>query len=260
MARKIRNLFLFSLVTTVVSAFVLMGRSAGAAVIYVDTGHGSTSAYQTGSNWANVRNGGGTTSNLVDINNVATSVDITLSAGSASATSGDMPAVGTDAYNLFNGFLNADGVTSINSDNGTIGITFSNLDVNATYDVAMFGNRINTNANNNEDNPETFEISGADAFTNVSSTGTIINASTTAFDTRNNDATGFIARWTGVSPGIDGQFSITLKDGNKINYLNAIRLESVAPPAVPEPTSILLCLIGSIGLVVVMRRVRKRGA
>jgi len=74
--------------------------------VYVDLSHTSNDAYQTGTNWANVRNGPGTTEKLVDINGIATEIDLAVIGGSSSPDHGLMPASGTDAYNLFNGYVN----------------------------------------------------------------------------------------------------------------------------------------------------------
>ena len=212
--------------------------SANAAVTYVDLSQvGGT--YTVGANTVNVRNTSGTTSDLKDITGNDTAIDVTLAnAGSSTTTVGLMPSSGTDGYNLFNGFVDAVGVTAVF--NATTTVTFSDLDPNMLYDIALLGNRINDAVASGD---ETFTISDVDASNNISSV--ITTATTSAFDLRSNTISGYIARWDGISPGADGDLVVTIS-GDSV-YLNAVRLESV-----PEPTT--TALLGLGGLALILRR------
>jgi len=70
--KQLRNVL-----AVVVAALASLLASAHAQIVYVDMSQAGGN-YQVGANWVNVRNGNGTAENLVDIANVATTFDVTL--------------------------------------------------------------------------------------------------------------------------------------------------------------------------------------
>lgn len=156
------------------------------------------------------------------------------------------PAAATPAAVLFNipGLNLSNGMIYEGGTNGTGATTFTltNLNPNALYDLAFYGDR-----NLGADGLERFVLGGADAATNISSTG-IFDAFTTDQQTRPNAATGHVIRWTDINPGADGIITVTMDpeftSANNIAYLNAMRLEEL-----PEPTTITMGLLGVLGFI-----------
>jgi hypothetical protein len=128
-------------------------------------------------------------------------------------------------------------------------ITLTGLNPALLYDLALYGHR-----NATADAVERFTLGGADAAVNSSSIG-IQSTFVTDMETRPNQTTGNVVRWTGVNPGADGMITVLVDPGfdgetTNISYLSAMRLE-----AVPEPSSALLLGFGA--LVWQFRRRRK---
>ena len=164
------------------------------------------------------------------------------------------PAASTPADPLFN-------VTGLNLNNGLIyegggggsgftTFTFSGLDANLLYDVALYGDR-----NLTTDGAERFTLGGADSATNSSSTGIVGPGEfITDMETRPNAATGNVVHWTAIDPGADGIITIDIdpefnNNLSNIAYLSAVRLE-----ATPEPATMSLLVLG--GLAMLRRRRR----
>jgi hypothetical protein len=171
---------------------------------------------------------------------------------------GTNAASGTDAYRVFNGFVDlaAGDLRSIEIEAGdAYQYTFENLDPGATYEFA--GTAVRGNAAYT-DRWTLVEIQGADSFRAAHSTGSgVVTAglagNQVAIWTGGNAAAGqgYIAQWLDIDPGSDGIFHVVSThyqgsvptqvhptgraDGNKGYGLAAIRLiENVAagPPAV----------------------------
>ena len=146
-----------------------------------------------------------------------------------------------DAASLFNGFVNANGMTDFE---GVVTLEFSGMDPNRDYDVALYASRGDYDLQTTRQH--SFTISGVDAFANVSSDGATIATSETENDTasydvtrNSNAATGYVARFTAVRPGANGEFQIVITSENFIE-INAMRFEMLTRPkdaAKNSPTS-----------------------
>ena len=149
-------------------------------------------------------------------------------------TLGSLSLPGTEAYDLFNDKLDAQGVLSYG--NSAVQLSFSHLDPELLYNVILFGNR-NQIAYTQRMTQVT--ISGADEFLNESSPETDFAGpldDTILVGNGYNTENGFVAKFTQIRSGEDGAFEITLSDGGSPNppkhYLNAMILEAVnAGPA-----------------------------
>lgn len=122
---------------------------------------------------------------------------------------GDDCAVGTDARSVFDPLATASlkGTVSYGSTGWSVYATFTGLNPAKTYEFVTTANR---NEPSYTDRFTRYTISGADAFVNESTPGTIITngGASTAFNTGDNTATGYVARWTGIRPGADKSFFV----------------------------------------------------
>ncbi len=123
-------------------------------------------------------------------------------------------AVGTDAYNTFNGFADMTGLVYYGTAGWYVDVEFTGLDPNKTYVFATSASRAkkNTEGAPGYDNRLTiYTISGVDSATNGSTTGTQEYQSDpyrVFFNTGNNHDEGYVARWTEINPGSDGTFKV----------------------------------------------------
>ena len=117
--------------------------------------------------------------------------------------------VGTDARNIFDpaSTVSLVGTVYYGATGWWVDVTFTGLNPAKPYTFVTTANRANTSYT---DRLTKYTISGADAFTNTSSTGTTIDGggASTTFCTGNNTATGYVARWTAINPGSDGSFKV----------------------------------------------------
>ena len=148
-----------------------------------------------------------------------TGVTLTTSQqGAAYVNYGAAPASGTDAYTLFNGFVDfrpsADGTgTSIEisgSDSYTLAFTGLDTGSDFTYDFAGTTLRGSSSYTNRW---TLVTLQGADAATPAHSTGNgvvVISPTQVALWTGYNSGSGqgFVAAWMGIDPGSDGAFSV----------------------------------------------------
>ena len=118
---------------------------------------------------------------------------------------------GTDAGNIFGfsgseivdlqGTLELDEISHYNT------MIFNNLDPTKYYDITLTSNRDNIDYAGARFTKVTIE--GADSYTNSSSTGVVVySESSVSFSVGYNTVNGYVARWTNVSPGADGSFSV----------------------------------------------------
>ena len=188
-----------------------------------------------------------------------TSVTLTVTdAGIHYASGADDPAPGTDAYDLFNGYVDLGSATGNSievsgSDHFTY--TFSDLDTDEVVTYTFHGTAIRGDSGyTNRWTLVTLE--GADAFTDAHSDGDgivtratnpALAANQVALWTGDNSQTnqGFVVGWADIDPGTDGVFEVIctqytgpvptsvdpggLADGDKGYGITGIRLEEVAP-------------------------------
>jgi len=134
------------------------------------------------------------------------------------ATNGAAPASGTDAYTLFNGYVDfgtGTGASIEISGSDYYTLAFTGLDTgNAfTYDFAGTAIRGDSNYANRW---TLVTLQGADAATPAHSAGNgvvVISPTEVALWTGYNSGPGqgFVAAWTGIDPGSDGAFSVVSK-------------------------------------------------
>jgi len=162
---------------------------------------------------------GGTKGNLKNFStgaNTSASLTITVSGSvdqqNTSPYYGSIPNSGTDAYTTFNGFANIVGGVRLGSSSSNVIVKISGLDSAKTYTFATTANRNNEEYTRNTK----FVISDVanTSMTNESSSGATISTTskandTTVFNTGYNTVNGYVARWTGIQPGSDGDFWVT---------------------------------------------------
>ncbi|MBN1672851.1 MAG: fibronectin type III domain-containing protein [Kiritimatiellae bacterium] len=152
-------------------------------------------------------------------------------AGSVADNAAGAPTRGTDADAVFGGIVDCDGFIYFKTD--PITLTFRGLETNATYEVVVFGNR----AGGYLDRLASVTISRAAAWENASTPGAdfagTADASVTICNGENTD-NGFVARFRGVAPGADGEFTLTLAlGGGGTAYFNALALRREAQTVIP---------------------------
>ena len=120
------------------------------------------------------------------------------------------PAIGTDAYEIFNGNVDFSGTilqhcSNCETDCWFVEITFADLDPSKKYTFAGSAFR-NTSY---PDRITQYTIQGADAFVNNSSEGIYFkNGDVVQLLAADNSDEGYIVRWDDIQPGSDGEFSI----------------------------------------------------
>jgi len=128
--------------------------------------------------------------------------------------------------------------------------TFTGLNPSKLYSVVLTGARGRSDYTARY---TIFQISDVDVFTNASSTGAMFSGPadpTVEFNTGYNTSasTGYVARFTNVQPGSDGDMVVTAglgphnTDGMKW-YVNELKLIEV-----PEPSAIVLLALGGLAL------------
>lgn len=250
----------------IVAAGVLGAQSAFGAVAYND--FGGTASSVGGKTVNNI--GGNTSADLLDYDSGTKLALLTVGTTFGPVASGGVTAPAATPFDdVFGGIVNPQGPIY----NASFTVTIGDLDPSKQYEIVIGSDRANSS---NVWHTE-FAISGADAWTNTSSLGvyviggnnvntfdgptdpsTIIainNNSNAGVTARNNGNFGMVAAFSGIRPGVDGAFTITVLAGpNDTNspsngYINALRLTE---SDVPEPASLVLAGLG--GLVLLRRR------
>ncbi len=187
-------------------------------------------------------------------------------------SNGSNPAAGTDAYEIFGGFVDFSVGTQRSYEiepNAAYQYTFENLDSGATYQFA--GTVIRGN-NAYTDRWTLVELEGADSFTaaHSSGTGVVTNGlqpNQVAIWAGDNSTQGYVAQWKDITPGDDGVFHVVstqyrgaiptsidaggVADASKSYALTGIRLiedTPSGPPAVENvPAENILAFEAQIG-------------
>ncbi|GAK59711.1 metallophosphoesterase [Candidatus Vecturithrix granuli] len=139
--------------------------------------------------------------------NTAVTVTITKNGNISTGTSnGAYSNSGTDAYTTFYGKANMVGVINYASSTGWyVDMTFTGLDTTKTYTFATTANRADSSYTRNSQ----FTISDITTATNASTSGvTVVSNESVAFNTGYNTVNGYVASWTGIQPGSDGDFKV----------------------------------------------------
>ncbi len=150
--------------------------------------------------------------------NTGVTVTLTQSGGvtwqPSTSSGGTDCSSGTDACNTFCGIADMVGVVYYGSTGWWVDAEFSGLAPGKSYEFVTSSNR--AGGSTYLDRLTKYTISGADAFTNASSSGTTIGdgGASTTFCTGENTTTGYVARWTGIQPGADGKFKVRAESGS----------------------------------------------
>ena len=144
--------------------------------------------------------------------NTAVTITFTSSGSPSEETQGVYSTSGTDAYTTFNNMANMAGVIRYGSSGYWVDMTITGLDPAKTYTFATTANRDGTTTSYDSRNSR-FTLSGDDGAVNSSTSGvTAIDDHSVYFCTGKNTANGYVARWTGISPGSDGSFVVRVQE------------------------------------------------
>jgi hypothetical protein len=157
---------------------------------------------------------------------------------------------GTDAGNVFTGKVDLLGVEQYGASTGWyFTLTFSGLNPNAKYEFVTTAVRDGFGQGSDYSGRITkYSISGADSYTNSSTSGTTIagDGSWTTFCTGENRV-GYVARWTQVVSGSDGIVVFRAESGSSTRQ--AYGFSGFMLKEVPEPGSLVALSGGLMGLV-----------
>ena len=181
--------------------------------------------YTTASGEAASSEGAG--GNLVDYRTgLETAITLTVEGGSWNgknhAALGGLSAPGTDAHEVFDGKVDAQGVLSYGGTD--IVLSFSGLDPDLRYELVLFGNRDEAAYG---DRITEYTISGVTSFLNESTQGAEvsgIDGETTRISNGDNTENGYVARYTRIKVGEDGSMIVVVSGGR--HYLNALSLKT----------------------------------
>ena len=170
--------------------------------------------------------------------NTTVSVSIATSGTINSQLSGDQVGVeannGTDAYNTFNGFVDMVGGSRLGSSSSTITLSFTGLNPANAYTFATTANR---NDADYDDRITRITISDTEAAANASTPGVTVNDElSVSFCTGYNTVNGYVARWTDINPGSDGDFMVTfaVEEGKEYAYGPSVFMLQEGSVELPE--------------------------
>lgn len=252
-------------------------------VMYNDTvwesGHGNPANTTL---YAGAGLGDGTTSGLLkDFSTGSfTTITATLTAVNVTDSIFGLPNVGTPANNVFSGSaeLNSSASYASTTLDWSYSVTFTGLNPSKTYEFVTTIDRGDAAYDFDQGAASRwgkFSISGADSFTNASSVSDGVmdlGGGSSLLLNAYNTVRGDIIQWTGITAA-DGSFTVVSEnpggDGSlyepiKAYGMQAFRLteiESVSSGSttVPEPGSLTLLSLGSLGMAWGVRRRRGRG-
>ncbi|MBN1675798.1 MAG: lamin tail domain-containing protein [Kiritimatiellae bacterium] len=144
------------------------------------------------------------------------------------------PAEGTDAHTVFNGIVDCD--THIGYSATPLHMTFTGMDPSLTYEFVFYCNRGNEAYTNRT---ATVTLSDVDGFSNTSTPGATITGvqdDSTILPAGYNTLSGYVARFSQIEPGPDGDMLVTVSDNDSKFYANAFMLRGTSP-AEPPPTA-----------------------
>ena len=145
-------------------------------------------------------------------------------------------ASGTEAYEMFHDIVDMRGLLQYSSSSSSwnVEIKFTGLDPAKTYSFATTANRDDSGY---DARITRFSISGADDAVNASTEGvTVVDNDAVAFSTGNNTANGYVARWTGINPGSDGEFIVRAEPHTSENRAYGFSVFMLAEEAPSGPT------------------------
>jgi hypothetical protein len=153
-------------------------------------------------------------------------VTVTISGGSNATSIGYLRA-GTDAYKIFNGKINPAGIMLYSG--GTHNFTFTELDPSKHYRFVHWGDRVNSAYKTYF---STVIISDVTSFITNSSTGVTISTTTMVNDTATyctgyNSLNGYVAGFTNINPGPDGDLTIKVSSAQGKWYSGAFMLQEL---------------------------------
>jgi len=159
-------------------------------------------------------------------------------------------AAGTDAANLFNGKIDFTGSPELRAATEWYQYDFTGLDTSKTY---VFASAMNRNNSGYTTRLTTYTLSGATSWVNESSTGTDISVDglSTTYCPGWNTENGYVASWTITD---SSEFSVRAQFApgvSKTYGFGEIMLQEV-----PEPSSIVMLVMGIFGLLGYSRRRR----
>jgi len=145
---------------------------------------------------------------------------------------------GTDADDIFGGILDLTGGNELDSTTEHKAIIFNGLNPGMSYTITLTSNRANPAYT---DRWSKVTIEGADAYVYAASTGVNkLSEDSGEFCVGFNTVTGYNMKWTNISSGADGSFSIKTENagyGGKGYAMMAFKLEeySATSAAAPNP-------------------------
>jgi len=136
---------------------------------------------------------------------------------------------GTDADDIFGGIIDLTGGNELDSTDEHKAIIFNGLDPGMSYTITLTSNRDNSGYTNRWTR---VTIEGADAYTYAASAGVEkLSEDSGEFCTGSNTENGYVMKWTDISCGADGSFSIKSENadrGAKGYAMMAFKLEEFA--------------------------------
>jgi len=131
---------------------------------------------------------------------------------------GPMPNAGTDAHTTFNGKVVFDNVIwyTATSNGFWMDAVFTGLDPAKEYEFATSANR-GGSGSDYASRYSKFTITDMDSAENGSTPGVTVNSDTSVtFCTGMNTVNGYVARWTKIKCGSDGDFTVRVEDGGGV--------------------------------------------